>query len=193
MPTILRIKVELEHIAPAIWRRIEVPSEASFWDLHVAIQDAMGWEDRHLHAFEFGDPGDRQLRLGLPDPDGWENITAGWRRKVRRLLAHPGDTCLYRYDYGDDWEHAVLLEGILLADPDQRYPRCIAGERRCPPEDCGGPPGYADLLAALADPDDPEHASTVAWTGGRFDPEEFDPARVVFDDPGRRRAMLEWG
>jgi hypothetical protein len=93
---------------------------------------------------------------------------------------------LYEYDYGDQWLHAVLLEAIALAEPGVRYPRCLAGERKCPPEDCGGPPGCAEFLAVIADPDHEEHDETLSWVGGSYDPADFDPAAVRFDDPRER-------
>jgi hypothetical protein len=186
----LQFKVTLQDVAPPVWRRIEVPATYSFWDLHVAVQDAMGWQDYHLHAFRI-----RNRRtggtdaIGIPDPDGFvdePDFLAGWEIPLAAYFTDTGDRAEYEYDFGDGWIHDVVLEGIGDRQPKTKYPRCTAGARACPPEDCGGPPGYFDLLAPLADPTHEEHENVVDWIGGAFDPESFDPARVRFDDPKKR-------
>lgn len=93
---------------------------------------------------------------------------------------------MYAYDFGDDWQHVLVHEGFESADDNRKYPRCLAGEGRCPPEDCGGVHGYEAFLQVIADPDHEEHESTLRWAGGGFDPEAFDPAAVKFDDPKKR-------
>lgn len=93
------------------------------------------------------------------------------------------------YDFGDDWQHVLAYEGEEPIDSPATYPRCVSGSRRCPPEDCGGVHGYLDFLVAISDPMHPEHASSVAWTGGSYEPEAFDPAAVVFEDPQKRWKM----
>ena len=95
----------------------------------------------------------------------------------------------YTYDFGDNWEHTVELEEILPRDKDVEYPRCIAGERACPPEDCGGIWGYEDLLQIISDPEHEEYEAMLEWIGGEFDPEHFDAKEVVFDDPEERRKI----
>ncbi|MFH2053020.1 MAG: plasmid pRiA4b ORF-3 family protein [bacterium] len=191
MPNILQFRIELLEISPPIWRRIQVPADSSFWDLHVAIQDAMGWTDSHLHAFELDDPKKGRCEIGIPDEDAMVPVIAGWKRKLTRHFKTPGDVMFYEYDFGDDWRHAVLLEAIALPEPGVEYPRCTAGARRCPPEDVGGVGGYEEFLEAIADPDHEEHDSYLEWCGGAFDPEEFDPAAVRFDDPYERLMGLE--
>jgi hypothetical protein len=184
--TVLRFRIELQENSPPIWRRIEVPGNYSFWDLHVAIQDAMGWTDTHLHVFEIDDGKQDAVCIGIPDPDDLQDHVAGWRRKLTRYFKKPGDQVIYEYDFGDSWRHSVLLEAILLPEPGVNYPRCIDGARNCPPEDCGGPWGYEDFLAAISDPDHEEHDEHLAWCGGSFDPEKFEPQKVRFDDPRQR-------
>ena len=93
---------------------------------------------------------------------------------------------LYEYDFGDDWHHTVLLEKILPVDKGRVYPVCIGGRRACPPEDCGGPLGYARMLEILGDPEHEEHEGMMTWLGGSFDPESFEAATVRFDDPHER-------
>ncbi len=185
-----QFKVTLREVEPSVWRRIEVPASYSFWDLHVAIQDAMGWLDCHLHVFQIRDVRTGgAAEIGIPDPDGFEAdraVLPGWEVPVSAYLSQPGDHAVYEYDFGDGWTHDVVLEAIGGRQTRTKYPRCSAGARACPPEDCGGPHGYARLLATLADPGDAEHADMVAWLGGPFDPEAFDPAAVRFDNPRRR-------
>ena len=190
MSKVLRFKVELLEISPPIWRQIEVPGDYSFWDLHVAIQDAMGWTDSHLHAFEVQDAKQGYVEIGIPDPDSEATVVAGWKRKLDRHFKAPGDQVTYEYDFGDSWRHSVVLEAVSLADPGSEYPRCVDGARRCPPEDCGGPFGYEEFLEIIADSKHEEHDDTLLWCGGSFDAEEFDPKAVQFDDPAERRDKL---
>jgi hypothetical protein len=176
----LRIHVTLEGILPPVWREIVVPASYTFWDLHVAIQDAMGWLDCHLHEFGFaeGEPGD-DLRIGIPDEDSWgevPEVLASWDVPVLEWLREPGQRLAYLYDFGDDWQHTVTLLAIEPREKGQRYPQCIAGQRACPPEDCGGVDGYHELLDTLFDPADPDFEEMRAWI----------PDAVRFDNPRRR-------
>lgn len=181
--------IVLANTDPLVWRRIEVPATYTFWDLHVAIQDAMGWLDYHLHEFTVVHPEDGTLaRIGIPGERFADELPPlpGWKVKIEGFFAEGVPPAAYWYDFGDDWRHVVIYEGTSTAAPSARYPRCVGGARRCPPEDCGGIYGYADFLDAIADPKHPEHAGMLEWVGGRYDPDEFDPAAVVFDDPRRR-------
>jgi hypothetical protein len=175
---------------PPIWREIDVPSSYSFWDLHVAIQDAMGWLDYHLHAFRIQDTvAGETIDIGIPDNEGFEESVptlAGWDIPVRSYLNEPGQAVSYEYDFGDGWNHQVLLEEILPGEKDARYPICVGGERACPPEDCGGIWGYQAMLEAINDPAHEQHAEMLQWLGGDFDPELFDADSVKFDDPKER-------
>lgn len=191
---VYQFKITLKDTKPPIWRRIQVPSTYTFWDLHVAIQDAMGWMDCHLHEFRVKYPLSRsELSFGIPDEEGFDSDSTtlpGWKHKVSKYinLAHP--TCEYVYDFGDDWRHKVELEDILLAEEGVTYPRCLKGKRACPPEDCGGPWGYLELLEVLSDPEHEEYEDSKVWVesmkGGKFDPERFNPSEVEFTDPKER-------
>ncbi len=168
-----RLKVTLRRIRPPIWRRIEVCSDIKLAGLHTAIQDAMGWADGHLHEFECGGE-----RYGRHDDavDGFGDRARDEKRtRLDALLRKPKDALVYLYDFGDGWEHHVVLEAIEALPPEQRAPRprCIGGRRACPPEDCGGPGGYARMLEVLANPRDPEHASYREWLDDGFHPEAF--------------------
>lgn len=186
----LRLKITLEGLRPPVWRRIEIPCTATFWDLHVAIQDAMGWNDSHLHMFQVTLPlSEAKFEIGIPydgldleDPE----MLLGWHVFAAEVLTLVNRQCRYQYDFGDDWHHRVLLEKIVPRVADTAYPRCIGGKRACPPDDVGGVMGYALALAAIADPADEEHDDWVGWMPAGFDPGQFDPAAVAFDDPDER-------
>ena len=176
---------------PLVWRRIQVPEKYSFWDLHVAIQDAMGWLDSHLHEFRLLDSEARAVvSIGIPvddEPDA-RPVVPGWDVPLSKFFDPRGwhaPPAAYAYDFGDDWEHVVVHEGMESAEDRLSYPRCLSGARRCPPEDCGGVHGYAEFLQAMADPKHPEHESMREWAGP-FDPDDFTPAKVKFDDPRKR-------
>lgn len=184
---VLQIRVELMGIEPGIWRRIHIGGECTFWDLHVAIQDAMGWTDSHLHAFRVADPATGRMRyIGLPADDDEIDIEPGWEHGVAEALTIQQPRVLYDYDFGDSWEHAVVLEDILPVDARCSYPRCVAGVRACPPEDVGGVHGYEQFLEAIADPKHEEHDGYLEWVGGAFNPDRFDANSVEFQDPDER-------
>ena len=168
---IAQIKVSLQDVEPAIWRRLEVPAEIKLARLHVALQAAMGWQDYHLHAFRIGD-----IEYGVPSPD-YEPMGVPLkddRRATLRSLVGVGESFVYEYDFGDGWEHEILVEAVLAPRPRTRYPRVVDGARACPPEDVGGTPGYEGFLEAVGDPRHTEHDSVLEWVGGSFDPEAFD-------------------
>jgi hypothetical protein len=150
----------------------------------------MGWTDHHLHEFEVtgDDPGAPPLRIGIPDPDFRDDppTLPGWEIRIDRVFGPIHKVARYLYDFGDDWYHALVHEGLEMPRPRQKLPACIAGAGACPPEDCGGPSGYERFLEIIADPRHPEHRETLAWAGGKFDRDAFDPAAVKFDDPKER-------
>ncbi len=194
---VLQFLVEMQGISPRIWRRIQVPANYNFWDLHVAIQDALGWQDCHLHHFEIKGKGKRRTeRIGIPDFSGLSDLPEvfpGWEILATAYFNDLGIQGTYEYDYGDGWLHTVLLEGHLYRNPKINYPVCVGGERACPPEDCGGVPGYENVLVTLADPEHEEHDEMKVWIGEDWDPEKFNPAKVKFDNPYERwvNAFLE--
>ncbi len=194
---VYQFRVELSEIRPTIWGVIQVPSVYSFWDLHVAIQDAMGWLDYHLHAFRVKMPRKKsETEIGIPDEDFDDrNVVPGWKVPITKYFTEPGKMAIYDYDFGDGWSHSVVLEGILLMEKGFKYPRCIAGERACPPEDCGGVGGYYQLLKILSDPNHPEYQEYNEWLKGHaknyfpYEPDKFEPDKVEFWDPKRRWKM----
>jgi len=195
---IYQFKIELAEIEPTIWRVIQVPSKFSFWDLHVAIQDSMGWLDYHLHVFRMIESRKKKhIEIGIPDEElGFQEILPGWETPITKFFNEPGRSAIYNYDFGDGWSHYVLLEGILLKEKGVKYPVCIQGERACPPEDCGGVPGYERMIEILANLDHPERIAYNEWLKVcaknyyPYDPSEFDPDKVHFCSPKKRLKIM---
>ena len=187
---VYQFKISLNNSKPLIWRRIVVPSTYSFWDLHVAIQDSMGWYDYHLHMFEIKNPETNiKVEIGIPDEEYavFERLVlADYKVKISKYFNETNKNARYEYDFGDSWIHTIKLEKILPAKKGEKYPKCLSGKMACPPEDCGGIGGYYHLLSVLSDPNNEEYAEMIEWLGGEFNPEIFDPNDVLFDDPKER-------
>ena len=197
--TALRFKIRLVGIRPPIWRRIEVPGDYTFWDLHVAIQDAMGWEGYHLHEFQPGGSRGNRPRglgaprgIGIPDPDGGDDMRAGWKVRLSLYFREPGDEATYIYDFGDDWHHKVVLEAVEKRSKAISEPVCLGGRRACPPEDCGGVGGYYDLVEALSGGNESETPRDDDFYEAYkdFDPAAFHRDGVVFMDPQAMLAVM---
>jgi len=162
---LFELDIRLQDLEPPIWRTVLLPGSASLEDVHLAIQVAIGWKNSHLHHFMIGE---RFYGIaGLDAGPGAED-----ERRVRlQDVARAGTAFLYEYDFGDGWRHDVRVTRVTTAAK-APSPRCTAGARACPPEDCGGVPGYQQLLAVLGDPGHPEHAEARAWADD-FEPEAF--------------------
>jgi hypothetical protein len=168
--SIARLKVTLDEVKPAVLRRVEVPLTIRLDCLHLVFQAAMGWTNSHLYEIRARDVG-----WGMPDPDwGGGPLDARKARLVDLLEDTGAKTLKYLYDFGDGWEHTVKIERIADAVPDLTYPLLIDATGRCPPEDVGGPWGYAEFLEAIADPKHERHAEMSEWAGEPFDPTEID-------------------
>jgi hypothetical protein len=153
------IKVILLGTSPPVWRRFLVERNITLRQLHATLQTVMGWANSHLHQFVFK----RQKQSD--------------RTKLGEVIGTPGAKLLYEYDFGDGWQHELLLEQVLAGD-ETFQPVCVAGKRNCPPEDCGGPHGFAELLRAFQDPTHPEHEYIRQWVGEDFAPEHFGAAEI---------------
>lgn len=167
---VYQLKITLRYIRLPIWRRIQVLADIRLARLHEALQVVMGWTDTHLHAFRVGDSS-----YGEPDPD----FPSSLRSERLDRIAGEGARFLYEYDFGDGWKHDIVIEKVMPAEPGASYPRCLAGRRACPPEDCGGPPGYEHLLELLhrgARTED--ETDLLDWLPEGFDPEAFDPDEI---------------
>jgi pRiA4b ORF-3-like protein len=143
---------------PPVWRRIQVASSINLRRLHDLIQMAMGWTQSHLYRFEVGD-----VEFSEPDPEYGLPIRSAKAAPLRKIAPEPGTTFLYEYDFGDSWEHRIVVEKVLPPEPGVSHPRRVAGRRACPPDDCGGVWGYEEFLHAIGDPEHPEHAAVLEW------------------------------
>ncbi len=171
---VYEITVTLLGVAnPPVWRRLAVSAGITLDRLHSIIQISMGWEDYHLHVFEAGGQ-----RYGVADPE--LQFSDERQCKLADLVTGEGAKIEYTYDFGDSWDHEILVERVLAAGDADWYPTCLAGEGACPPEDCGGTGGYERLREILADPRDPEHEHMLDWLGiddpAELNPAGFDPA-----------------
>lgn len=172
--TMARLRISLNDIEPEIWRMVEIPVAGSLKMLHDVIQAAMGWQDYHLWHFEADN-----RRYGVPDPE-WPdgNIAAARNVKLGTLIDRDIRQLTYTYDMGDDWRHTVVVEAVGPGEHDTKYPRFVAGERRCPPEDVGGLPGFELFLKAMSNSAHEEHQQLRRWYGGLFDPDDIDELAV---------------
>jgi hypothetical protein len=167
---IARLKITLDDVEPKVLRRIEVPLVIKLDRLHLTIQAAMGWTDSHLYEIRAGDAG-----WGLPDPDWPGGPLDARKAKLVDILEGVGvKTLRYLYDFGDGWEHTIKIERLVDPEPGALYPRLLEASGRCPPEDVGGPWGYAEMLEALADPNHERHEEMSEWADGDFDPSLLD-------------------
>jgi hypothetical protein len=179
---VYQLKITLRGVAkPPVWRRIAVPAGLTLDLLHEVIQQAVGWEDGHMHVFSTS-----RRDYGIRDPE----LGHGDERKVTvaEVLARPGATMLYTYDFGDGWEHDIVLEKVLPPDPVVGL-SCLAGKGACPPEDCGGAWGYASLKETLADPGHKEHEELLEWLS-LDSAADFDPARFGLDEVNAKLSQL---
>ena len=171
---VYQLKVTLRDSKPPIWRRIQVPGDITLHRLHQILQVAMGWHDSHLHQFIVGD-----TYYGEPDPDTNAlgifdmEVKSEGRARLMNVAPADGSRFVYEYDFGDSWEHLVVVEKILPPEAGVHYPRCLAGKRACPPEDCGGIWGYSELLEILHDPAHPDYAEMKEWIEPDFNSEVF--------------------
>lgn len=168
---VYQLRIELLYIEPAIWRTILVPETISLAKLDRVVQAAMGWTNSHLHAWQIDGH-----RYGVADPE-WDTSDEQLderRFTVGTVLGERVEEFVYEYDFGDGWEHRIVVDKRLPADPERNtWPMCIAGANACPPEDVGGPPGYMDFVQAMRDPTHEEHLQMWRWYGGPFDPTGF--------------------
>ncbi|WP_020062178.1 plasmid pRiA4b ORF-3 family protein [Bacillus sp. 123MFChir2] len=171
-PAIYQFKVTLKGVRPPIWRRFLIDNQVTFEDLHIIIQVVMGWENYHLYNFDTKD-----ARVEISD-DSFEFFPSSKEiydveeTQIGELITEEKQKCLYTYDFGDDWEHELVLEKILPIDEEMVVPTCLKGKRACPPEDCGGVYMYNEIQAALKGEGELDE-ETREWLG-EFDSEEFD-------------------
>ena len=188
----LQLKIWLLESEPEIWRIVQVPDDFSLAQLHLVIQDAFDWEDCHLHEFRKGD-----RLFGLPDPEAPEHQEDEGHALLKELLVREGSSLEYEYDFGDAWEHGILLQNRLRAKPGSSQPVCIDGARAAPPEDVGGIYMYNELVADWENKAAPDHAKLMEVVtdqlGEDFDPAHFDPVEMnrKFSKPSLKDELLE--
>ena len=202
---VLQFKIAL--IGTDIWRRVQVPESYTFFDLHVAIQNSMGWQDSHLHCFEVKNSLNKKVRIECPwtEPiDGFDEEEFEYDTEVflKDYLSLKNKRFSYEYDFGDSWHHQITLEKILEKEKDVKYPQCLDGALSCPPEDCGGTSGYFNCIEAIKVAkrmginvkkrfDDSIYeiggvdAELLLWLDGWL-PDRFDPKKVKFQSPRKR-------
>lgn len=182
------LRIELEDIEPLIWRRVAVPASMNLKAIHSVIQTAMGWLDYHL--WEFTANGSKYGILIPNDPDWNERTENAAVTKLSALLTAGVKEISYTYDMGDNWQHRIIVEQLEPAEPGTPYPRFLGGERRCPPEDCGGLPGYYDFLDNIASKQSKKRKAALDWYGRPYDPDNIDEQQIVIAlkrIAGRRR------
>lgn len=171
---VYQLRIDLKGAKPPIWRRFVVVSTVNLEEFHGIIQIVMGWMDCHLHQFIVG-----ETYYGMPDPEfGLEGVYDEGKYKLDGLLQEEKDSLIYEYDFGDGWEHKIVLEKILPFDGKAALPRVIKAKGACPPEDVGGLWGYYNFLEAISDPAHPEHEDYKERVGDDFDPNAFDVEQV---------------
>jgi hypothetical protein len=170
------LKIQLLDIEPTIWRRFVVPANITLDRLHDVIQIVMGWTDSHLHEFSIG------KKLYTEYPESKEDGLICGKYRLGDLIKQKGRTFRYLYDFGDSWEHELVLEESRYFNPKLEMELvCLEGERACPPEDIGGVPGYIEFCKALKDSNHEEHESYMEWYGEDFDSEQFDSDSVNWE------------
>lgn len=182
---IATVRIDLQDSEPPIWRVVEVPTSVTLKVLHDIVQVTMGWFDYHLWEMVIGGQ-----TYGLPMDEDWGTVPRKPASRTRlRDVLQPGVTRIdYTYDFGDNWQHTLIVSDVRAGDAGTPYPRFIAGERDCPPEDCGGIQGFYEMLEARADPDHPDHAEIREWLDG-YDPDALDifPVEVALGRIAARR------
>lgn len=166
--TIARLKITLDDVKPAVLRRVDVPFDIRIDRLHLTIQAAMAWTNSHLYELRGGGIG---WSTPYPDADWAGDFLDARKAHLGDIIEDVGTKTLkYLYDFGDGWEHTIKIERLMIAEPGTIYPRLVEASGRCPPEDCGGPWGYSELLEAIKDPKHERHAELTEWIGDDFDP-----------------------
>jgi hypothetical protein len=177
MNKLYQIKIQLEEIDPPVWRRVIIPCDMLLSDFHKVIQTIMGWTNSHLHLFEINDT---YYQPRIQDDWTWDekNNVDYKETRVSDLLFNENDQIIYEYDPGDYWIHNILLEKITENPKGTHNPKCIDGQRSCPPENSGGTQGYRSLLQVISNPKHVQYKSYIRWLGRVFDPEYFSPKQV---------------
>ncbi|CAN5906795.1 hypothetical protein BH11BAC7_BH11BAC7_22270 [soil metagenome] len=174
MSKIFQFKITLQNSDPKIWRRFQVKDSISFYELHLVIQNVMGWTNSHLYQFIHN----KNQFIGNPEMNDWAEMTDAGEINLSEIFTKAKMKMRYEYDFGDGWNHELTLEKIVEADKKQTYPFCLKGENNCPPEDCGGIWGFYEKLEILADKKHPDYEDMLDWIGDEYDPGFFDLVEI---------------
>ncbi len=166
------LRIEIKYIEPLIWRRVAVRTSINLMALHKVIQATMGWLDYHLWEFVV-----EERKYGVPDSDR-SHVKNGATTQLVTILALGSREFDYVYDFGDNWEHRIVIEKIKQGGTGEKYPGFLGGERRCPPEDCGGPPGYFDFIESIARKQSKKAKQALKWYGGPYDPDNIEEQQI---------------
>jgi len=174
-----QLKITLSDTEPPVWRRLLVRGDVNLGLLHSIIQVCMGWTNSHLHEFVLGNKRYSDPKFEMDGDCGGDRVHDEWKTALMEVATREKSKFIYEYDFGDSWEHVILVEKILEPDASSECAmKCMAGERACPPEDCGGVWGYAELLEIIKNPKRKDHEEMMDWLGGEFDPEAFNIEHV---------------
>lgn len=174
---IARLRIELEDTEPLVWRRVDVPLDLRLRRVHDVIQAVFDWTTSHLHQFEVGERLYGMTEV-MGDDLGGERLRSDRNVKLGKALESGVEEFLYIYDFGDNWEHWIIVEQTFAPEPEVEYPVLVDGARRAPPEDIGGPPGFAEFLEVIADESHPDHAELQSWHAEPFDPDDMQLEKV---------------
>jgi hypothetical protein len=167
MANILKLRIKILNIKPEIWREILIENDITFKELHEIFQFLFGWTNSHLYNFDVSG-----TLFSIPDQE-FESDDLDVKNKITEFLIEKGQRALYTYDFGDNWEHEIEIVDVFKKEKGVRYPKCLDGKRNAPPEDCGGVPGYEDIIDALKSKNKSEHKDLLEWLGD-YDPGKFD-------------------
>jgi hypothetical protein len=190
MKDIIQLKITLHRTDPPIWRRVLVPKDTTLFELHHIIQIAMGWDNYHMFEFKINN-----YSFGTPYDDlnfAQAKLIDASDVSLDEVLINPKQTFDYIYDFGDNWTHKIVFEKSILQDNKLIYPVCIDGELNCPPEDCGGIPGFYNMLDIITRKRHPEKKNMLEWLGGHYDPSHFDIALINSDLITLDDYIAEW-
>ncbi|MDE0380525.1 MAG: plasmid pRiA4b ORF-3 family protein [Rhodospirillales bacterium] len=173
---VARVRIKLRKVRPPVWRRVDVPVSCTLAELHDIVQAVMGWRNSHMHEFKIGG---RSFAALDPDRDPGDGEIGDARSITLKTVIERGYRRFdYLYDFGDHWEHEVVVEDVRDGEAGIEYPAFVEGARRCPPENVGGPPGFKRFLEAVLDPAHEEHRSMIEWSGKAYDPADIDEGLV---------------
>jgi hypothetical protein len=171
------LRIELQGVEPLIWRRVGVSTAMTLMEVHLVIQAVMGWLDCHLWHFETNG---RRYAMRLPSEPEWnERYDDAASAALVALIELGVRRMRYIYDMGDFWEHSIIIERVRAPAPGVKYPQFLGGERRCPPEDCGGPHGYFEFLKNISSKQRRVRSDALRWYGGPYDPDDIGQSKIV--------------